>query len=404
MNVVMLAPGYPTEIPRFVRGLTTMGARVLGVGDIPERELPALAREHLAAYLQVPSLLDEAGVVAAVRGWSAAGQVERVECLWEPGVLLAAKLREALGIPGLPVAAANRFRNKDLMKQAVAAAGIRTPKHASARTAKECRAAVETVGYPAILKPIAGAGSQDTYRVNNAAELGEAIRRMGKIDEVNVEEFIDGDEYTFDTICVNGEIKYFNIFWYRPRPLIARTEEWISPQTLALRDVEHPALAGGRAMGRAVIDALGFQSGFTHMEWYMKPDGEAVFGEIAARPPGAHSVDVMNFACDMDVYSGWAEAVVRGTFSQQVERKYNANIIFKRASGQGRIRHIEGLDRIARFREHIVAMELLPIGAPRRNWIQTLISDGFVIVRHPDLETCMDISDAIGRELQLHAG
>ena len=112
----------------------------------------------------------------------------------------------------------------------------------------------------------------------------------------------------------------------------------------------------------------------------------------------------MNFACDMDVYAGWAEAVVRGTFSQQVERKYNANIIFKRATGQGRIRNIEGLDRIARFREHIVAMELLPIGAPRRNWIQTLISDGFIIVRHPDLEACMDMSDAIGRELQLHAG
>jgi len=404
VNVVMLAPGYPTEIPRFVRGLTIMGARVLGVGDIPERELPALAREHLAAYLQVPSLLDEGAVVEAVRGWSAAKQVERVECLWEPGVLLAARLREALGLPGLSVAAANRFRNKDLMKQAVAAAGIRTPRHASARTAKECRAAVEKVGYPAILKPIAGAGSQDTYRVNNAADLGEAIRRMGKIDEVNVEEFIDGEEYTFDTICVDGEIKYFNIFWYRPRPLIARSEEWISPQTLALRDVEHAALAGGRAMGKAVIDALGFQSGFTHMEWYLKPDGEAVFGEIAARPPGAHSVDVMNFACDMDVYAGWAEAVVRGTFSQQVERKYNANIIFKRATGQGRIRNIEGLDRIARFREHIVAMELLPIGAPRRNWIQTLISDGFIIVRHPDLEACMDMSDAIGRELQLHAG
>lgn len=404
MNVVMLAPGYPTEIPHFVRGLTTMGARVLGVGDMPERELPPMAREHLAAYLQVPSLQDEAGVIDAVAGWSAAGQVDQVECLWEPGVLLAASLRARLGLPGLSVEAANRFRNKDLMKQAVAAAGIRTPRHESANTAKGVRAAVEKVGFPAILKPIAGAGSQDTYRVNDAAELGDAIRKLGKIDEVNVEEFIEGEEYTFDTICVNGEIKYFNIFWYRPRPLIARTVEWISPQTLALREVDHPALASGRAMGKAVIDALGFQSGFTHMEWFMKPDGEAVFGEIAARPPGAHSVDVMNYACDMDVFTGWAEAVVHGRFTQKVERKYNANIIFKRASGQGHIRRIDGLDRLARFREHIVAVELLPVGAHRRNWLQTLVSDGYVIVRHPDLKACMEISDAVGSELQMHAG
>ena len=51
---------------------------------------------------------------------------------------------------------------------------------------------------------------------------------MGHIDEVNVEEFIDGEEYTYDTICVDGEIKYFNVGYYRPRPLVARSNEWIS--------------------------------------------------------------------------------------------------------------------------------------------------------------------------------
>ena len=54
-------------------------------------------------------------------------------------------------------------------------------------------------------------------------------------------------------------------------------------------------------MGQDVIRALGFQTGFTHMEWYRKSDGEVVFGEIGARPPGAHQVDQMNFACDFDV-------------------------------------------------------------------------------------------------------
>ena len=48
----------------------------------------------------------------------------------------------------------------------------------------------------------------------------------------------------------------------------------------------------------AVIAALGFSSGFTHMEWYRKYDGEVVFGEIGARPPGARVVDLMNFATD----------------------------------------------------------------------------------------------------------
>jgi hypothetical protein len=50
-----------------------------------------------------------------------------------------------------------------------------------------------------------------------------------------------------------------------------------------------------------------------------------------------------------------------------------------------------------------VHVDLLPIGAQRRNWVQTLISDGYVCVRHPDLQATMDIADAVGTDLQLYA-
>ena len=83
--------------------------------------------------------------------------------------------------------------------------------------------------------------------------------------------------------------------------------------------------------------ALGFQSGFTHMEWYRKADGEVVFGEIGARPPGAHQVDQMNYACDFDVYREWGRAVAFGRFDAHIERKYNVSTIYKRAQGEGRI-------------------------------------------------------------------
>jgi len=159
-------------------------------------------------------------------------------------------------------------------------------------------------------------------------------------------------------------------------------------------------------MGRRVIEALKFDTGFTHMEWYLKANGEAVFGEIAARPPGAHTVDTMNFASDIDLFTGWAEAVVDGTFSAaDAPRLYNCAIIFKRASGHGHIRRIEGLDRIlGSFGEHIPALDLLPVGAHRRDWVKTLLSDGFVFVRHPDLGTTCELADRVGTELQMYAG
>jgi len=281
---------------------------------------------------------------------------------------------------------------------------MRPTKHASAKNAAGVRAAAKKIGYPIIIKPIAGAGSMDTYRADSAAELKTVIAKMGHIEEVNVEEFIDGEEYTYDTICIDGKIAYTNIGYYRPRPLIARSEEWISPQTLCLRDLDAPHLAGGHEMGHAVLEALQFKTGFTHMEWYRKSDGEVVFGEIAARPAGARTVDLMNFVSDIDLFRGYAEAEVHGRFTSNAERKYNTVNVFKRAQGTGRIRHIEGLDKLmARYGKHIVHVDLLPIGAPRRNWVQTLISDGYVCVRHPDLQATMDIADAVGTDLQLYA-
>lgn len=405
MYVLMISPGYPQEIPYFTRALAQAGARVLGVSDQPESALPPEARDNLAGYLQVKSLWDEDDVVEAVRRWTSPVTVDKVECLWEPGMLLAARIREALGVAGMTVEETVPFRDKDKMKQVLSAAGVRTPRHALATSADECRDAARSIGFPLIMKPIAGAGSADTYRVDDEAQLEETLPRIGHLNEVNVEEFIEGDEFTFDTVCVGGEVAYHSITMYRPCPLIARTVEWISPQIVMLRDVEAEEHAAGREMGRAVLRALNFQTGFTHMEWFRKPDGEVVFGEIACRPPGARSVDVMNYASDTDLFAGWAEAVVRGQFTQKVERRYNAAIIFKRAQGQGRIRRVEGLERLlSKYGEHVVVIDLLPHGSERRNWKQTLLADGYLIIRHPDLRRALEIADAVGTDLQLYAG
>jgi len=405
LNVLLLSPGYPADMPEFTRGLAEAGARVFGVGDTPLDGLPPLVRRCLADYIPVRSLWDEDAVVAALRQRLRGDRLDRVECLWEPGILLAARLREAFGIPGLGVMQAQRFRDKELMKQALDQAGIRTPRHVAAQSVAEVWDAAEAIGFPLILKPIDGAGSADTYRVRDTDELRAVLPRLRHVPIVSVEEFVDGEEYTFDTITVGGRIAYYNIAWYRPRPLVARSNEWISPQVIALRELDRPELQGGVKMGHEVIEALGFDTGFTHMEWYRKADGEVVFGEIGARPPGAHQVDQMKYACDFDVFREWANAVTRGRISDGITPRYNVANIYKRARGIGRITAIEGADKLQReFGEHVVWNTLLPVGAQRRDWRKTLVSDGFVMLRHPDLATTLAMADMVGSKLQLYAG
>ena len=406
MRACFLSPGYPAEMPDFVRGMAQAGAQVIGVGEGPAAALPAKARGFLSDYIQVPRLFDESDLVPRVAAeLQRRGGVDRVESCWEPLVLSAAAIRERLGLPGMSVDTVRGFRDKELMKQRVKAAGLRVPHSARVRTATEARAAAERIGYPLILKPIAGAGSADTYRVDDAADLERALAAMGHVQEASCEEFVEGDEFTYDTVCAGGTPIYENVAWYLPRPLVARTEHWIAPLIVTMRDLEDPALSAGLTLGRGVLSALGMGSGFTHMEWYRKADGEVVFGEIGCRPGGARLVDQMNFTGDVDLFRAWGDAVLHDRAQVSQARPYHCGIVFKRAHGQGRITRIVGLEGfLERWGRFVLDETLLRPGTHRRDWKATLISDGYILFRHPDWRTARAIAQDFQESVQLVAG
>ena len=404
MDVVFLQPHFPTEMPSFVRGLAEVGARVWGIGDAPREGLPQALRGHLHGYLAVPGILEEDAVIARATEWLRGRAVDRVLANWEPVVVLAARLRERWGVPGLAVDAARGFRDKQLMKERVAAAGLRVPRSARVRTAREAREAAERVGYPVVVKPIAGAGSADTYRVDGAAELEEVLPRLGRVPEAILEEYIEGEEYTYDTVCVAGRPVYENVVRYLPKPIEARSQEWVSPAQITLRDLDTQRLRPGVALGRAALTALGMDTGFTHMEWFLTPSGEAVFGEIACRSGGALLVDQMNWTSDIDLYREWARAVCYGRFEGAAERRHHVAIIFKRAIGSGRITRIEGLEEfLGRHGRWLVEEHLSRPGTPRRDWRATLLSDGHLVLRHPEWAEILRMTEEAAAGIRLYA-
>ena len=401
MRVVFLSPRYPGEMRHFTRGLAEVGATVLGVGDgQPDPEL----KRYLSDYLEVPSLFDEADVIRRVHAWVRGRTIDRVLANWEPLVITAAKLRELFGLPGMSVDTVNGFRDKQLMKERVAAAGVRVPRSARAHSIEEVRKAIGIVGLPAIVKPISGAGSADTYRIEDQAALERVLPLLRHVEEVSVEEFITGEELTYDTVCVDGTPVYESVTEYLPNALEMRSQEWVSPIMLSVRDMDQPQIESGVKLGREVLSALGMGDGMTHMEWFRKPDGEVVFGEIACRPGGACVVDLMNYTGDIDLFREWARVSCWKSFEASTERTYNVGIVFKRALGQGRITGITGLTEFYdRYRRFIVDDTLLRPGTPRRDWKQTLLSDGFLVVRHPSWEAARDMCFEAAKHIQLYA-
>ena len=48
-------------------------------------------------------------------------------------------------------------------------------------------------------------------------------------------------------------------------------------------------------------------------------------------------------------------------------------------------------------------VELLPVGAPRRDWTQTFLSDGNIVVRHVDQRKTTEMADAFAATVALYA-
>ena len=240
--------------------------------------------------------------------------------------------------------------------------------------------------------------------MDDAESLGRVLSRMGHVTEASCEEFVEGDEFTFDTVCQDGVPIYENVAWYLPRPLVARQQEWIAPYIVTMRDLDAPELREGVALGRGVLKALGMGSGFTHMEWYRKANGEVVFGEIGCRPGGARLVDQMNCTGNVDLYVAWARAVCGLPVKVSQDRPYHCGIVFKRALGKGEIQRVVGLEEFkARHARWLLDETLLRPGQSRRDWLQTLVSDGYVLFRHPEFEGARAIARDFQENVQLIA-
>jgi biotin carboxylase len=404
MKVIFLSPNYPEEMLDFTRGLAEVGAQVYGVGEMPAAALPGKVKRYLHDYVQLPGMMNEERALGALVDLARKIGADRVETLWEPLVLLAAAVREAVGLPGMDRNTALGFRDKPIMKERLARAGVRVPRFGRADTVEGVLQAARTIGYPVVLKPVAGAGTADTWRVDDEEQAKAKLATMSHVAEVSIEEFISGEEFTYDVVAVEGRPVFESVTQYHPPPLQGRTLEWISPAQITLRDPHIPALEVGIALGHQVLDALHMGTGFAHMEWFKTRRGEAVFSEIACRSGGGKLMDALNFANDIDIYREWARAVCWHAFDAVPARKYHVVSVFKRALGQGRITRIEGLETVRRrCGSGLVVVDLLPLGHSRRNWKQTLLGDGYLTMRSVDYRDACEMRDVAVNALRIYA-
>jgi formate-dependent phosphoribosylglycinamide formyltransferase (GAR transformylase) len=402
-NVVFCAPFLLETTLRFVQAVVDQpGARVALVTQEPAEAVPAAVREKLAHLVRSTNALDAATLTEDVRLARAnLGPVHRLLGALEELQVPLGEVRKALGIPGMDGATARNFRDKARMKEILRANGLPCARYRRVRAAADAEAFAKEVGFPLIVKPTEGSGARNTYRVEDATQLRETLALGAKGGETLLEEFVRGDEASFDSVFRRGKLEWFSTCHYIPSPLEVLENRWVQWRVIIPREAHHPRYHDIAAVAERALQALGMEDGLSHLEWFRRPDGSLAISEVGARPPGAQFVSLISYAHATDMYQTWARLMVHGEFDPPA-RPYAAGAAFLRGQGRGRVVAIHGVrETVAKIADLTVEIRLPPEGATRR---ETYEGDGWVIVRHPRTEVVEQALAKIVRTIRVELG
>jgi biotin carboxylase len=392
--MVVAAFVAPFLLPATARFVLTAAklpdVRLAVITTEPADQLAPELKEHIDGHWRVNDALDPQQLVEAVRGLSdQMGPVERLVGALEQLQVPMAYAREALGIDGMDVQTALNVRDKSRMKTVLRAAGVPCARHQLVTDAAEALRFADSVGFPLVAKPPAGAGAQATYRLDDWPALHgwlDAIPPRADAPGL-LEEFLTGEEHTFDSVTTGGQTVWSSIADYVPTPLEVLRQPWIQWTVLLPRELNDPHYSSIWEIGPAALRALGVRHALTHMEWFRRPDGSVAVSEVAARPPGAQITSMMGYVHDVDFYRTWAELMILDTFDPP-ERRYAAGTAYLRGQGRGRVRAVHGVDELQRQIGHLVVEARLPqVGQPASSSYE---GEGYVIVRDPDTDVVRD--------------
>jgi hypothetical protein len=168
------------------------------------------------------------------------------------------------------------------------------------------------IGFPAVVKPVAGMGTTATARVGSAAALaawlGENAEGAGPL---MAEEMIPGEEFHVDAVWADGSAREVAICRYLVPRIDVDDPGHLNGAMLLPRSAEPELYAAVEAMHDTVNKALQFTDGITHLEVFRAPDGALWFSEIATRPGGGGAMHVHR-PRGADLRSVWAASLVGG--------------------------------------------------------------------------------------------
>lgn len=290
---------------RYASGINHEAHDVTYVG--PADRLTTLPADLCCTRIERPGTGDTATeVLAAVAGLP---PFDLVISLAEFDLIAAAQVRTALGVPGDQEADILPWRDKVVMKSAVATAGLRVPRFLPLSEALDAEHDELPWANETVLKPLDGAASLNVHVYPTLADALAVVREAGlpegtEQNGFEVEEFITGSIIHVDGLVVDGKLT------------VVKASRYIGTCL---------GYADGTPLGSVQIDltpelnqwateclaAVGITTSLFHLEGIETADGP-VFLEVGARFGGADVVDTFELATGVHLPSRYLQLITDG--------------------------------------------------------------------------------------------
>ncbi len=203
----------------------------------------------------------------------------------------------------------NHCRDKLLMKEVLAKAGLPIPRYGAFASLEELHRLVADIGLPVVIKPRELAGSVGVIKVTEATALDAAfqqciadVKALGGAyrtpeDVFLVEEYIPAQQEVSVEVINQGDL----------HRVVAVTDKHLGPEPYFV-EVGHsvPSVHTNNAqlidIAERACAALGIQYGMAHFEARIKPNGEVCIIEVGARTGGDAIMDLVERSYGVNPY------------------------------------------------------------------------------------------------------
>ncbi len=313
-------------------------------------------------------------------------------------------LADRLGLPGIGEDKAALFTDKHLMREFCRTHGFASPEFRLCSTLEEAEAFLAE-HRRMILKPIDNQASLGVFLIEDPEELREKFDRTMSFSRrartVLAEQYIEGREFTVDSIVVKGKCTSLATslkYQYPHNPNVTQTLYFTNESAEYDLDLL-------RRNNERLVEAMGLPFGITHAE-YKFMDGRFYLIEIAARGGGtrisSHLVPLMS---GVDNYRVLIEQSLGSEEDYDVapRREYRQRkaVLEFLSFPEGRVESIGGLEEAAKL-PGVVELRLnFQVGDTLRNASDDRTRSGFFIAWAESAEALDALRDRVKGTLRI---